>query len=62
MNGVIYLNQDNEQLVEMTEQKYDSEELLQTLIAKYPNLLAGDQMDSEIPRRWLLISREAGLP
>ncbi|HMB46367.1 MAG TPA: hypothetical protein VKL21_11165 [Candidatus Methanoperedens sp.] len=41
MNGVIYLNQNNEQLVEMTEQKYDSEELLQTLIAKYPNLLAG---------------------
>lgn len=62
MNGVIYLNQDNEQLVEMKEQKYDSEDLLQVLIAKYPNLLAGDQMDSVIPRRWLLISREAGLP
>lgn len=62
MNGVIYLNQDNEQLVEMKEQKYDSEDLLQALIAKYPNLLAGDQMDSEMPRRWLLISREAGLP
>lgn len=62
MNGVIYLNQDNEQLVEMTEQKYDSEDLLQALIAKYPNLLAGNQMDSEMPRRWLLISREAELP
>jgi len=46
----------------MTEQKYDSEELLQELLAKYPNLLAGDQMDSSSPRRWLLISRELGVP
>ena len=34
-----------EELVEMHEQPYDSEDLLQTLLAKYPNLLAGgDQL------------------
>ncbi|MHB1458841.1 MAG: hypothetical protein ACYC0V_18170, partial [Armatimonadota bacterium] len=39
-----------------------SENLLQTLLAKYPNLLAGDQIDSKTPRKWLLITREASLP
>ena len=48
--------------LEMTEQKYDSEDLLQGLLEKYPNLLAGDQIDSEVPRRWLLVSREFGVP
>jgi hypothetical protein len=62
MNGGIYLVQDDGQLVEMTERAYDSEDLLQALLAKYPSLLAGDQMDSAAPRRWLLISREVPLP
>lgn len=62
MKGGIFLIQDDGQLIEMTEQKYDSEELLQELLARYPNLLAGDQMDSNSPRRWLLISRELGVP
>lgn len=62
MSGGIYLIQDNGQLVEMLEQPYDSEALLQELLAKYPNLLAGDQMNNASPRRWLLISREARLP
>jgi hypothetical protein len=60
--GSIYLIQDSGQLVEMAEQAYDSEDLLQELLAKYPNLLAGDQIDSAEPRRWLLVTREAALP
>ncbi|MGH3188584.1 MAG: hypothetical protein ACRDOL_15190 [Streptosporangiaceae bacterium] len=40
---------------------YESEELLQRLLAKYPNLLAGDQLAGS-PRRWLLVKREAGVP
>ena len=62
MKGGIFLIQDDGQLIEMSEQKYDSEDLLQELLAKYPNLLAGDQIDSTSPRRWLLISRELGVP
>jgi len=62
MSGSIYLIQGNDELVEMNEEPYDSEDLLQELLAKYPNLLAGDQMDDVAPRRWLLISREASLP
>ncbi|MGD1700079.1 hypothetical protein [Dapis sp. BLCC M229] len=58
MGGGIYLIQDNDQLVEMTEQAYDSEDQLQEFLETYPNLLAGDDIDRGIPRRWLLISRE----
>jgi hypothetical protein len=61
MSGGIYLIQDDGGLVEMTEQGYASEDLLQSLLAGYPNLLAGEQIDSSSPRRWLLISREVAL-
>jgi Domain of unknown function (DUF4268) len=62
MNPGIFLIQDNDELVEMNEQAYDSEELLQTLLAKYPSLLAGSQIDPKAPRKWLLIDREFGVP
>ena len=58
----IYLIQDSGDLVEMTERPYESEELLQRLLARYPNLLAGEQMDRTSPRRWLLVRREKEVP
>jgi hypothetical protein len=61
VSGGIYLIQDSGRLVEMTEQPYGTEELLQKLLADYPNLLAGDQVDKDVPRRWLLVSREVSL-
>lgn len=54
----IFLLGNDGQLVEMNEAEYDSEDVLQSLLGKYPNLLAGKQMNSDSPRRWLLISRE----
>jgi hypothetical protein len=62
MNPGIFLIQPNGELVEMNEQPYDSEDLLQTLLAKYPSLLAGSQIGPNAPRRWLFIEREAGVP
>jgi len=62
MNGGIYLLQNNGKLVEMREQKYDNEGILQKLLADYPNLLAGDLIDQDAPRRWLLIRREVAVP
>jgi len=62
MKGGIFLIQDDDSLVEMHEQGYKSEDLLQGLLEKYPNLLAGDQIDISSPRRWLLVSREFGVP
>lgn len=46
----------------MEEREYVSEDVLQDLIAKYPNLLAGDEMDENEPRKWLLVEREQVLP
>ena len=46
----------------MQENPYDSEDALQQLLANYPDLLAGDQISPEEPRRWLHISREIGVP
>lgn len=62
MSGGIFLLDGEGHLVEMKEHAYDSEELLQRLLAQYPHLLAGDQVNSAAPRRWLLISREMSLP
>lgn len=62
MSGGIFLLRGEDDLVEMTETPYDSEEVLQSLLAKYPSLLAGDQLRTAEPRRWLLIAREASLP
>ncbi len=38
--------------------EYASELVLQDLIADYPDLLAGDQMDEGNPRKWLLVKKE----
>jgi len=62
LNGKIFLLQEGNELVEMIEQEYISEDILQDLIAKYPNLLAGDEMDEYEPRKWLLVEREQVLP
>jgi hypothetical protein len=61
MSGVFVI-QGEDKLVELEEQMYESEDLLQTLLENYPSLLAGDQINKNAPRRWLLISREAGIP
>lgn len=52
---------DDGELVEMNERGYDTETLLQGYLAQHPDLLAGDQIDSASPRRWLLVAREASL-
>ena len=46
----------------LDEAKYDNEDALQELIANHPDVLAGEQMTPDEPRRWLLISREMGIP
>ncbi len=58
-DGIFLLRGD--ELVEMRQRPYDSENVLQTLLERYPNLLAGEQMGQR-PLRWLLVNREAGVP
>lgn len=61
MTGVIYQRQ-GERLIEMREQPYDTEALLQDLLSSHPALLAGEQIDQAAPRRWLLVQAEIGVP
>lgn len=61
MKGGIFLLQDNK-LVGLNETQYEVESLLQELLANYPDLLVGNQVDPQSPRRWLHVSREAGIP
>ena len=58
----IFLKQDDGSLVEMRQESYDSEALLQVLIAEHPDILAGDEVSPAEPRRWALVRREAGIP
>lgn len=59
---IFYLNEKIDQIRTLEESGYLLEADLQALIALYPDLLAGDQIDPENPRRWLLVSREMGVP
>src|SRR4051795_2248946 len=62
MSGGIFLLRGDDELFELRESPYEAEDVLQALIAKFPSLLAGDQLAGESPRRWLLVGREASLP
>lgn len=56
------LDSGNAELFEMKQAAYDTEDVLQTLLERYPDLLAGGQMNPESPRRWLLLQREQPVP
>ncbi len=62
MDRTIFLLRENDELLEMGEQHYESEDLLQRLLENHPNLLAGAMINRASPRRWLLIKREVGVP
>lgn len=62
MSSQIFVLQNDHNLVEMSEAEYDSEALLQELLARFPQLLSGEQIAPDCPRRWLLVSREEGVP
>ncbi|QSO50908.1 hypothetical protein JZ785_18760 [Alicyclobacillus curvatus] len=59
MNDGIFLISDDEELHELNNQPYDTEDILQSLLAKHPELLRTNEGASQ---RWLLISREMPIP
>ena len=61
MSERIYGINDHGGLEPMEEEPFSSEDELQALIAKHPNLLDGEQMRPGDPRRWILITREKGI-
>ncbi|MGA6948040.1 MAG: hypothetical protein WBZ00_09830, partial [Solirubrobacterales bacterium] len=62
MSGGVFLLRGEDDLVPMAEAPYDSEDVLQGLLAKFPDLLARDQLPVGDARRWVLIDRETAVP
>lgn len=62
MSGSIFFLGENDQVIQLKEKKYESEDLFQRLIEQYPDILAGDQITPDQPRKWILVSREMGIP
>lgn len=58
----VFLLQDDETLRSLPVKEYVAEDRLQQLLARYPDLLAGGQMNEREPRRWMLVAREQGIP
>ena len=54
----IYIRNSSGELEPLTEERFETEELLQKLIGEHPELLAGEQMSPDDPLRWILIRRE----
>lgn len=61
MTDRVFLLSEAQGLAELEEQPVLSEATLQALLASYPALL-GTASDEGAPRRWLLVSREIGVP
>ena len=58
----IYAMTTNNSIEPIDETAFETEDKLQRLIEEHPELLDGEQMQPEDPRRWLLIGREIGVP
>ena len=57
----IYVMNEGGSLEPLTEKSFDTEDILQRLIADYPELLDGEQIRPRDPRRWLVVTREKGI-
>ena len=62
MAGKIYLINNDDELVEINEKKHARELDFQDIIKTHPDLIPGDQIDSENPRRWLFVGEEVHFP
>src|SRR5271167_2271925 len=54
----VFLLQNENSLVAMEPAQFAKEDDFQRLLARFPELLVGDQIDPQIPRRWVLVRRE----
>ena len=58
----IYVRNEAGGLEPLMEKRFDKEADLQELLADYPELLEGTQITPGNPRRWILVTREQGIP
>ena len=57
----VFVLRDAQTLVPMQAASFATEDDFQRLLASFPELLAGDQIDAEVPRRFMLVAREKGI-
>ena len=62
MTASIFMIDGSGALVAMKRAPFVNEYEFQLLLEKYPELLIGDQIEPDSPRRWVLIKREMGVP
>ncbi len=62
MEEQIFILNKNQSLVELNESDFVNEKQFQELLENYPQLISGSQINPDNPRKWLLISREFGVP
>ena len=58
----IYVRNEAGGLEPLMEERFVEEAEIQRLLAEYPELLEGTQIRPDDPRRWILITREQGIP
>jgi hypothetical protein len=54
----VFLLQGDDSLVPMEPAQFATEDYFQRLLSRFPELLVGDQVDPQSPRRWALVRRE----
>ena len=57
----VFVLKDETTLVSMQAASFASEDDFQRLLSSFPELLAGDQMNTEAPRRFVLVAREQAI-
>jgi hypothetical protein len=62
MPGGMYMIDAEGKFVSLTPTPFAAEADFQKLLEEHPELLTSDQMDSGIPRRWLLVAPQVGIP
>ncbi|MCY3658412.1 MAG: hypothetical protein OXG36_05230 [Caldilineaceae bacterium] len=61
MGERIFVQDQEGQLASLEEERFSSEDELQALLAARPELLDGEQMNPDAPRRWMVVAREQGI-
>lgn len=61
MGERIFVQGQEGQLDSLEEEEFSSEEELQKLLATHPELLDGQQLNPDAPRRWMVVAREQGI-
>lgn len=62
MEEQIFILNKNQSLVELNEKEFVTEKQFQELLENYPKLISGSQINPDNPRKWILVSREFGVP